>query len=190
MADNSGVTHSYTSQVINLPIEKVYDFVTVPTNWIKLQLGTWKVHGPGGEDDMEAVTRSMKPGEHFLEYMRVPNRFDFVGDWEVTVAERPHKWGFISRAWHGTSLPTVIEAIYTLEKIDDNTTRWSRHRTNTLRPGMQHSVDFLADKNDLEDEYQRIVKAYMEKGEPRETPHNPTEPHPRGWLDTLPVDKC
>lgn len=183
-----GVTHSRTSQVINKPIEEVWDFVTVPANWVKLQLGTWKVHGAKGEDDTEVVSRSMKPGEHFIEYMRMKDRFDFVGDWEVTVAEKPHKWGFVSRHWHGPPLPMNIEATYTLEKIDDNTTRWSRHRINTLRPGKQTETDFLADKNDLEDEYQRVSKSYIEEGKPQDPPHNPTAPHPPGWLKTLPVD--
>jgi hypothetical protein len=156
-----GVTESRTSQVINKPIEEVWDFVTVPANWVKLRLGTWKVHGLGGEDDTDVVSRTMKPGEHFIEYMCIPGRFDFVGDWEVTKCDKPHTWGFISRHWHGPALPTTIEATYTLEKIDDNTTRWSRHRVNTLRKGQESKTDFLADKNDLEDEYQRVTKKYQ-----------------------------
>ncbi|KAH0845951.1 hypothetical protein AYO21_01378 [Fonsecaea monophora] len=184
----SGVTHSRTSQVINLPIEKVWEFVTVPTNWIKLQLGTWKVHGPGGEDDLESVSRTMQPGEHFLEYMHMPDRFDLVGDWVVTVCEKPHKWGFKSVHWHGPPMPTDIEATYTLEKIDDNTTRWSRHRINTVRPGKENSVDFLADKNDLEEMYQAVTKSFLEHGVPNTKPYNPTPPHGPGWLETLPVD--
>lgn len=181
-------THGRTSQVINLPIEKVWEFVTVPNNWVKLQLGTWKVHGSGGEDDVESVSRTMKPGEHFIEYMRMPNRFDFVGDWVVTVCEAPNKWGFKSVHWHGHAMPTDIEATYTLEKIDDKTTRWSRHCINRVRPGKENSVDFLADKDDLEAEYQAVTKRYLEEGIPNQHPYNPKAPHEPGWLKTLPVD--
>ncbi|KIX06697.1 uncharacterized protein Z518_04673 [Rhinocladiella mackenziei CBS 650.93] len=184
----SGVTHSRTSQIIDLPIEEVWKFVTVPANWIKLGLGTWKVHGSGGEDDLEAVNRTMQPGEHFLEYMHMKDRFDFVGDWVVTVCEAPHKWGFKSAHWHGHALPVDIEATYTLEKLGENQTRWSRHRVNTPRPGKESKIDFLAGKNDLEEEYQQVTKQYLEKGIPKQPPHNPTPPHEAGWIETLPVD--
>ncbi|KAJ6166727.1 hypothetical protein N7470_002174 [Penicillium chermesinum] len=112
----------------------------------------------GGEDNVEPVQRTMLPGEHFFEYMHMPNRFDFVGDWVVTLHEYPYKWGFKSAHWHGTAMPTHIDVTYTFEKIDDNTTRWSRHRINTSDLG----------KNDLEEEYQEITKQYLEKGIPRQ----------------------
>ena len=129
------VTHSRTSATINKPIEEVWDFVTVPANWVKLGLGTWKVHGSKGEDDTEPTSRPMKVGEHFLEYMRMPGQFDFVGDWVVTKSEHPHTWGFKSVKWHGPPLPTDIEATYTLEKIDENTTKrsWLLLRNASIR---------------------------------------------------------
>lgn len=181
-------THSHTSQVINKPIEEVWDFATVPSNWIKLGLGTWKVHGSGGEDDLEPVQRTMLPGEHFFEYMHISGRFDFVGDWVVTIHEKPYKWGFKSVHWHGHSMPVDIDVTYTLEKIDDNTTRWSRHRINTPRPGKSNKIDFLAEKNDLEDEYQATTKRYLETGVGNYPPHSPPNLHEPGWLATLPVD--
>jgi ligand-binding SRPBCC domain-containing protein len=184
----SPITESRTSQIINKPIEEVWNFVTVPTNWIKLGMGTWKVHGPAGEDDMESVTRTMLAGEHFLEYMCVPGRFDLVGDWVVTVSEKPHKWGFKSVHWHGPPLPMDIEATYTLEAIDENTTRWSRHRVNTLRPGKTTKTDFLSDKNDTEEEYQLNTKRYIEEGIARQPRMHEHPPHEPGWLQTLPVD--
>ncbi|KAF9886963.1 hypothetical protein FE257_010704 [Aspergillus nanangensis] len=185
----SGVTHSKTSQVINKPIQEVWGFATVPANWIKLGLGTWKQHGSGGEDDLEPVQRTMLPGEHFFEYMHMPNRFDLVGDWVVTKHEAPHTWGFKSVHWHGEkAMPMDIDVTYTLEKVDDNTTRWSRHRINTPRAGKDDGVGFLTKKNDLEDEYQAITKSYLEQGVGRVPPHNPVPVHEPGWLATLPVD--
>ncbi|KAH6988301.1 hypothetical protein BKA56DRAFT_669850 [Ilyonectria sp. MPI-CAGE-AT-0026] len=182
------VTHSRTSQVINKPIEEVWDFVTVPNNWVKLGMGTWKVHGLKGEDDMEPVSRTMKEGERFLEYMNYPNRFDFVGDWVVTVSEKPYKWGFRSIHWYGVAMPVDIEATYTLEKIDDNTTKWSRHRVNTPRPGKSNDVDFLSEDNDVEDDYQRNTKSFIEKGVGKQPPIHPQPPHEPGWLATLERD--
>jgi len=182
------VTHSRTSQVIHAPIEKVWEFVTVPNNWVKLQLGTWMVHGSGGLDDVASVSRTMQPGEHFIEYMHMPDRFDLVGDWEVTKCEAPTQWGFKSVHWYGPAMPTDMDVTYTLEKVDDNTTRWSRHRVTTSRPGKENTIDFLDDKNDLEDEYQAVTRRFLEDGIPNSPPYNPTPPHDRNWLQTLPCD--
>ena len=186
----SGVTESRTSAVINKSIQEVWEFVTVPANWVRLQLGTWKVHGSGGEEDTEPPSRTMKTGEHFFEYMCVPGRFDFIGDWVVTKNEAPHTWGFKSVQWFGHALPTHIEATYTLEKIDENTTRWSRHRVNTPIKQNDNKVDFLAGKNDLEEMYQVTSKAFIERGEPMEPPLNAGIPHGKGWIDTLEVTNC
>jgi hypothetical protein len=159
--------YSNTQVVINAPTNVVWNFVTAPRNWMKVSTGgnSYEVFGPGGREDIQTVSRTMRVGEIFHEQADRPGQFDLEGRWVITQCDEksdPRKYGFKTLSFD-TEFAAEINAVYTFMSIANGTrTRWCRDRVSKIPAEREQKVEFLVQENDLEEEYQQKVKRYLE----------------------------
>lgn len=123
-----------SSNLINHPAEKIYDFVSNPHNWKR----TFK----GSEGPDAKLTLPLKVGDTWTELIKRSETFSCQSTWTLITAERPRKWVFqqingIGEQFDGTGGVDGITTIsYTFEPMGDGQTLFTR----TLHCELPHGV--------------------------------------------------
>ena len=88
------MTCIYKTIQIDTPVERVFDYVTMPSNWPAWHPSSLRVSG--------ATNRSLEPGEQVTEEFRVAGRRGRVV-WTVRDREAPRRWSIEGQVQGGGS---------------------------------------------------------------------------------------
>lgn len=138
--------------IINSSPEKIFDFVTVPDNWVGTHPVTKAVKGETG------ISAGL--GKRWIEVIE-GGGITFDAEWEVIACERPSLWRISASNFNNTSFRVIIT--YTFNKVDGGTL-FRREMAVEFEdnPELYPMAESLKKSSEAHDQYLLKVKQCLE----------------------------
>ncbi|MDC7223539.1 MAG: hypothetical protein PQJ60_07335 [Spirochaetales bacterium] len=132
--------------------EEIFNFVTVPDNWVGTHPATKEVKG---DTHSPAIV-----GKSWIEVIDPVWRDDLdvcEAEWTTTDYEYPSMWSFCSKNIYNTSADVYI-TYHLIEK--DGGTLFQRHMSVTMedQEALSHMAKDMSSQSDMQNEYLLLVK--------------------------------